>query len=170
MANKLVNGRWLQNKHARLMVTTRLTADEISVRITYPLRSLTLTNFSSAEGSLFLERKTEISPHDQIGEKISNELGGLPLALEHAGSFIKVTKCSYEVYFEKLRLKKLEIVEKGKAIKPNEEVLSKNQQLRPFIWSGWRVIVIQLVMRCKFWPFFHPQAFTGVSLTRDVHA
>jgi len=66
MTNKLINGRWLQNKHARLMLTTRIAAEVISDRMTVPLTTLTLTNFSSAEGSLFLERKTGISPQDQV--------------------------------------------------------------------------------------------------------
>jgi len=55
--------------------------------------------------------------------------------LEQAGSFVKVTKCSYEVYFKKLQLKKLELLKKGKASKPNEEVNSNNRLAVATTWN-----------------------------------
>ena len=162
--NKLVNGRWLQNKHARLMVTTRLAPEVISDRIAVPLATLTLTNLSLAEGSLFLERKTGISPQDQIGERISDELGGLPLALEQSGSFIKVTKCSYEVYFEKLQSKKLELLKKGKATKPNEEVNSKN---RLAVATTWNIHMEWMEINC--YPAFYLMQVLAFLPSSGVH-
>ena len=76
------------------------------------------------------------SHSDELRRKITIELGGLPLALEHAGSFIHVTKVPYETYLKKLVQKKLEVLKKGKvAPQPNEEVLQKARLAVATTWS-----------------------------------
>ena len=60
MANKLVNGRWIQNEHVRvLLITTRLESTVIKDKLNFDdCNTLTLQGFSEAEGTLFLERRT----------------------------------------------------------------------------------------------------------------
>ena len=65
MANKLVNGRWIQNEHVRvLLITTRLESTVIKDKLNFDCNTLTLQGFSEAEGSLFLERRTGKSTRD----------------------------------------------------------------------------------------------------------
>ena len=60
MANKLVNGRWIQNEHIRvLLITTRMESTVIKDKLNFDdCSTLTLQGFSEAEGTLFLERRT----------------------------------------------------------------------------------------------------------------
>ena len=57
--NKLVNGQWLQNVGAKLMITTRIQEKEIKEKLKLTTSTLTLESFSDKEGKLFLERKIE---------------------------------------------------------------------------------------------------------------
>ena len=134
--NKLVNGRWIQNDSAKLLITTRLENGALKEKLNTPVTTFTLEGFNSSEGGLYLERRTGKPFSDDFGQKISDELGGLPLALEQAGSFISVTKCSYEAYFKKLQQKRLEILNKGKAgPRANEDVLQKSKLAVSTTWN-----------------------------------
>ena len=82
----VVTGQWLQNDNAKLMITTRLRADQIEGYFQHPVETFTIQTFDNKEGSLFLERKVGIPPENSEGERISEEVGGLPLALDQVAT------------------------------------------------------------------------------------
>jgi len=164
--DKLVNGRWLQNEHGRVLITTRLEATVLKGKLKHDCSTFTLRGFSDAEGSLFLERRVGKSTSDEVLQKISCELCGLPLALEQAGSFIQVTKCPFETYLKKLEQKKLEVLNKGKAgPKPNEDVL---QLARLAVATTWGIHMEWMEINC--YPAFYLTRVLSFFPSLGVHS
>ena len=81
-------------------------------------RCLSLTCLEVEEAKQFLFQRTEISADknaSNVAQKIAEELGGLPLALEQAGACIKSTGCSLADYFEQYQKEHLKLLERKKA-------------------------------------------------------
>ena len=81
-------------------------------------RCLSLTCLEVEEAKQFLFQRTEISADENasnVAQKIAEELGGLPLALEQAGACIKSTGCSLTDYFEQYHKEHLKLLERKKA-------------------------------------------------------
>ena len=90
-----------------LLITTR--AADVSAQIAGVGHSLEVESFSDEQGALFLLHRSgqldTSTTFDQAEEKIrrlalqiSHELGGLPLALDQAGAYLKATGANLAVY------------------------------------------------------------------------
>src|SRR5439155_11603638 len=86
-----------------LLLTTR--AAEVNTHLIGVAHSLVVETFSDEQGALFLLRRSGLFALDamldqaetqarQLAMEISHELGGLPLALDQAGAYLKATGCS----------------------------------------------------------------------------
>ena len=81
-------------------------------------RCLSLACLEVEEAKQFLFQRTEISADQNASnaaQKIAEELGGLPLALEQAGACIKSIGCSLADYFEQYHKEHLKLLERKKA-------------------------------------------------------
>ena len=81
-------------------------------------RCLSLACLEVEEAKQFLFQRTEISADQNasnVAQKIAEELGGLPLALEQAGACIKSIGCSLADYFEQYQKEHLKLLERKKA-------------------------------------------------------
>ena len=81
-------------------------------------RCLSLACLEVEEAKQFLFQRTGISGDknaSSVAEKIAEELGGLPLALEQAGACIKSTRCSFADYLEQYQKEHLGLLERQKA-------------------------------------------------------
>ena len=79
---------------------------------------LSLTCLEVEEAKQFLFLRTGISDDENassMAQKIAEELGGLPLALEQAGACIKSTRCNFANYFERYQKEHLRLLERRKA-------------------------------------------------------
>ena len=79
---------------------------------------LSLTCLEVEEAKQFLFLRTGISDDENassMAQKIAEELGGLPLALEQAGACIKSTRCNFANYFEQYQKEHLRLLERRKA-------------------------------------------------------
>lgn len=72
---------------------------------------LLIETFTQEEARRFLHSHTEKEP-DEFADKITEQLGGLPLALEQAAAYIKEENESYQRYFELLEKEPLILLEK----------------------------------------------------------
>lgn len=97
----------IHDPQGRVLITTRIQA-------TGRLNHLDLKEMSTEEAMLFFLRRAKLLPIHCNMEQISaeervlaaqlcQELGGLPLALEQAGSYIEETGCSIAGYLERLK-------------------------------------------------------------------
>ena len=79
-------------------------------------RCLSLACLEVEEAKQFLFQRTGISGDASSGaEKIAEELGGLPLALEQAGACIKSTRCGFADYLQQYQKEHLRLLERQKA-------------------------------------------------------
>ena len=79
-------------------------------------RCFSLACLEVEEAKQFLFQRTEISADESsVAEKIAEELGGLPLALEQAGACIKSTRCSFADYLEQYQKEHLGLLERQTA-------------------------------------------------------
>ena len=114
---KLVSGTWQRDASGHLLVTTRRKATVIAddIRDFDERCCLSLKCFEIEEGKRFLFRRIGIlydEEADAVAKKLAEKLGGLPLALEQAGAYIKSLRCSLSQYLElydKQRLRLLNI-------------------------------------------------------------
>jgi len=90
-----------------LLITTR--AADLSAQIAGLAHPLVVNTFSDEQGALFLLHRSGLLAPDttldraeiheqQRAMKIAHELGGLPLALDQAGAYLKVTSSSLTAY------------------------------------------------------------------------
>ena len=81
-------------------------------------RCLSLTCLEVEEAKQFLFKRTGLSGEENassMAQKIAEELGGLPLALEQAGACIKSTRCNFTNYFQQYQKEHLKLLERRKA-------------------------------------------------------
>ena len=81
-------------------------------------RCLSLTCLEVEDAKQFLFQRTGISDDENassMAQKIAEELGGLPLALEQAGACIKSIGCSFADYFQQYQKEHLRLLERKKA-------------------------------------------------------
>lgn len=90
-----------------LLLTTR--AADVSAHLVGLAYTLVVEIFSDEQGALFLLHRCGLLTLDatldqaktqarQLAMEISHELGGLPLALDQAGAYLKATGCSLAIY------------------------------------------------------------------------
>ena len=74
-----------------LLITTR--AAELNAHIAGLAHSHVVESFSNEQGALFLLYRCNL-----LALAIAHELGGLPLALDQAGAYLKATRCTLATY------------------------------------------------------------------------
>ncbi|CAB4035158.1 Stress-induced-phospho 1, partial [Paramuricea clavata] len=117
---KLVSGPWQQDASGHLVITTRRkpTALANDIRDFDERCVLSLKCFEIEEGKKFLFRRVG-TVHDEevdrVAEKLVQQLGGLPLALEQAGAYIKSLPCTIPQYLELYEKQHLRLLNRQKA-------------------------------------------------------
>ena len=142
---KVLCGHWRRNSNGHILVTTRRKADELQ-EIVGDGVCITLGCYTPEEALDFMRKRTgradaaagdescmETEDADALN-KLVRELGGLPLALEQAGSHIKALNCTYSDYLSEFRRVKIKLIEKREAKAPSEE-LSKSRLAVHTTWE-----------------------------------
>ena len=117
---KLVSGPWQHGASGHLLITTRRkrTAITNDIRNLDERSCLSLNCFEIDEGKKFLFRRVGIVHDKEVdiaAEKLVRELGGLPLALEQAGAYIKSLRCTVSQYLELYEEQCLRLLSRQKA-------------------------------------------------------
>ncbi len=118
---KLVSGPWQHDASGHLLITTRRkpTALANDIRDLDEGCCLSLKCFEIEEAKKFLFHRVGIV-HDEevdiVAEKLVQRLGGLPLALEQAGAYIKSLRCTISQYLELYDKQHLRLLNRQKAI------------------------------------------------------
>ena len=113
-----------KNIFGRFVILTRrkpnLLVNEVS--ILEDRSCLRLKCFQSAEAKQFLLSRTGLTD-DRNAKLICDELGKLPLALEQAGTYIKMLSCSLSSYLEQYRTERLQLLchQQSRPISPGNE-------------------------------------------------
>ena len=122
---KLVSGTWQRDASGHLLITTRRKATVIAddIRDFDERCCLSLKCFEIEEGKRFLFRRIGILNDEEKGavaKKLAEKLGGLPLALEQAGAYIKSLRCSLSQYLELYEKQRLRLLNQKKAAHVSE--------------------------------------------------
>jgi parallel beta-helix repeat protein len=117
---KLVSGPWQQDASGHLLITTRRkpTALANDIRDFDERCCLSLKCFEIEEGKKFLFRRVGIvhdEEVDRVAEKLVQQLGGLPLALEQAGAYIESLPCTISQYLEHYDSQRLRLLNRQKS-------------------------------------------------------
>ena len=81
-------------------------------------RCLSLQCFEVEEAKQFMFHRTGLTPDEDanvISESLVNELGGLPLALEQAGAYIRELDCTLSEYLEQFHIERLKLLKNQEA-------------------------------------------------------
>ena len=114
---KLLTGHWKYMARGHIIITTRREVSEIGEETGIDEQCcIDLKCLTEEEGIQFLRLRTG---KDQGEEKdlrqLVGELGGLPLALDQAGAYIRWVKQSIKEYVKKYKEQKLRLLKKKKA-------------------------------------------------------
>ena len=115
---KLLTGNWKYMARGHIIVTTRREvsqigeATEIDEQCCIDLKCLT-----EEEGIQFLRLRTGRTDEEEDNDlrQLVRELGGLPLALDQAGAYIRNVKQSIKEYVKKYKKQKVRLLKKTKA-------------------------------------------------------
>ncbi len=120
-AIKLLKGNWLQNKNAKLLITTRLesSAIEIFYKETFAIISaLKVDCFSDEEGGKMIEHLVGEKSLNGEAKMISKELGGLTLALNHSAMIItSLYRNDFKGFLKALQENKWTVLEEEPGLK-----------------------------------------------------
>ena len=136
---KLVSGPWQHDASGHLLITTRRKPTALSndIRDLDERCCLNLKCFKIEEGKKFLLHRVGIV-HDEevdiVAEKLVQRLGGLPLALEQAGAYIKSLHCTISQYLELYDKQNLRLLNRQKAI-PASVYESPERLAVPTTWQ-----------------------------------
>ena len=147
LANKLVNGDWINRSNVSIIITTRLKAETVGDLLTRSrhLETLTLDSFENEEAVEFLERRTGMVLDPQDCLELAIELGGLPLALDQAAAYIKAVKSiKLSTYLDKLRAEKLKILGKRDA----NRVTDDTERSRLAVQTTWSLNLLAIKDDC----------------------
>jgi len=114
-----------------LLITTR--AADVSTQIVGIGHSFVVENFSDEQGALFLLHRSGLLASDatldqaeekmrQLAMQISHELGGLPLALDQAGAYLKATGSSLAVYQQIYQQHRIQLLKERRSVDHPEPV------------------------------------------------
>ena len=129
---KLLSGHWMRESKSHILVTTRRKAEEVQqVANITSADCVTLECLSEKEAISFMQKRTNITTRASGEEScqeldavrdLVDELGGLPLALEQAGSHIRALQCTYSQYLEEFKKHKIKLIQKKKTKASSEEI------------------------------------------------
>lgn len=139
---KLVSGTWQHGASGHLLITTRRKPSTLASEIRgFDERyCLSLECFGVEEGKTFLFNRTGIprdSEVDIVAEKLIQQLGGLPLALEQAGAYIKTLHCTLSQYLEEYDSQRLRLLDRQKAAPVSEYGRRDSERLA--VLTTWRL-------------------------------
>jgi hypothetical protein len=113
-AIKLLKGNWLQNKNAKLLITTRLESSSIEnfYKETFKISALKVDCLSDEEGGKMIEELVGVKSPNGEAKRISNLLGGLTLALKHsAGIITSLFNKDFKRFLKELQKNKLKMLD-----------------------------------------------------------
>ena len=122
---KLVSGTWQHDVSGHLLITTRRKPTALSndIRGFDEKCCLSLRCFKIEEGKKFLCRRIGVVSEEEVdivAKKLVQQLGGLPLALEQAGAYIKSLRCPISQYLELYDSQRLRLLNRQKATRVSE--------------------------------------------------
>ena len=128
-----------ENVSADLVMMTRRNENKLvdEVSSLHKDRCLSLQCFEVEEAKQFMFHRTGLTPDEGaniICESLVNELGGLPLALEQAGAYIKALDCSLSEYLEQFQNQRLKLL-KNQEAKPASLYESRERLALHTTWS-----------------------------------
>lgn len=137
---KMFLGQWKNKTLGDILVTSRRSPQTLCKDLDLrPENCLELDAFSVHESFEFLKKRTGLASAFQNQEEgvkeLTQELGGLPLALEQAAAYINELKCSAQSYLEQYREQKSILLNREIA-KPCSEVYS---EARLAVQTTWRL-------------------------------
>ncbi|XP_063403668.1 uncharacterized protein LOC134687361 [Mytilus trossulus] len=113
---ELLLGSWKRNTLGHILITSRREPQQVEESLQIDeCNCLYLDVLTKEEGLMFMKTRTCKNKNDENETilELIEELGGLPLALEQAGAYIKTKKCTFIQYmgkFTKLRQKLLNAI------------------------------------------------------------
>ena len=114
---KLLTGHWKQVAHGHIIITTRREATEIGEEMGIEENlCIELKCLTDEEGIQFLRMRTGAATgNDSEIRELVQELGGLPLALDQAGAYIRCLHVPVKEYLKKYTEQRLLLLKKKKA-------------------------------------------------------
>ena len=114
---KLLTGHWKHVARGHIIITTRREVSEVGEETGIDEQCcIDLKCLTEEEGIYFLRKRTgKDEGEDNDLRELVRELGGLPLALDQAGAYIRWVKQSVKEYVKKYRKQKLLLLKKKKA-------------------------------------------------------
>ncbi|XP_068688329.1 uncharacterized protein [Montipora foliosa] len=113
---RLLTGHWKHSARGHIIITTRREVAEISEETGIEEQfCIQLKCLTEDEGIQFLEMRSGKADDEKEARKLVRELGGLPLALDQAGAYIRCLNQSIKVYLEKYKKQKMLLLKQKKA-------------------------------------------------------
>ena len=114
---KLLTGHWKYMARGHIIITTRREVSEIGEETGIDEKCcIDLKCLTEEEGIQFLRLRTgKDQGEDDDLRQLVRELGGLPLALDQAGAYIRWVKQSIKEYVKKYKEQKLQLLKKKRA-------------------------------------------------------
>ena len=114
---KLLTGHWKHVARGHIIITTRREVSEVGEDTGIDEQCcIDLKCLTEEEGIYFLRKRTgKDEGEDNDLRELVRELGGLPLALDQAGAYIRWVRQSVKEYVKKYRKQKLLLLKKKKA-------------------------------------------------------
>ncbi len=146
LANKLVNGSWLNDFKITGIVTTRLRREIVADGsfFKYSTEVVSLESFNEEDGVAFLKQRVRRNIDDKDCVDLVEELGGLPLALDQAGAYINISSQGFQIseYVERLRHEKTRLRTLNKKLSyaaSKVEDLLESDESRLAVKTTWSV-------------------------------
>ena len=129
---KLVFGPWQHHASGHILITSRRKPAALAqdIRGFNEECCLSLQYFTVEEGKKFIFRRISNVNEEEMNEvagKLVQQLGGLPLALEQAGAYIKSLPCTISQYLELYEKQRLRLLNRQKAA--SVSVYDSNERL-----------------------------------------
>ena len=115
---KLLTGNWKYMARGHIIITTRREVSQIGEATGIDEQCcINLKCLTEEEGIQFLRLRTSCTDEGEDNDlrQLVRELGGLPLALDQAGAFIRNVKQSIKEYVKKYKKQKVRLLKKTKA-------------------------------------------------------
>ncbi|XP_068689388.1 uncharacterized protein [Montipora foliosa] len=113
---RLLTGHWKHSARGHVIITTRREVAEISEETGIEEQCcIELKCLTEDEGIQFLKMRSGKADDEEEARNLVRELGGLPLALDQAGAYIRCLRLPMKEYVKKYGKQKLLLLKKQKA-------------------------------------------------------